>query len=568
MKNIIYLHMVIFALYVSCSENKDSGSLCGNGKLDNGEDCEKSSTLILPHIFSRHCEDYGYYKNADINCKDCRLDFTPCLGMGQCGDGVLNENEECDGDVFRHEDCIAAGHYSGFLSCNDDCTYDLSNCARCGDGIIQAEQGEVCDSDVVTEDCPAELNFGQDPACSADCKSHDFTPCGTAIYSFGRHEKILSLGLSASGNIIISGQTGGEFDGNSNVDPECVEFDIKQRIYDSCESSRCYYCLDAFAAEINSRGDIIKSNQWGSNKDETSSIIQGQLSSSPAFFYISGNLNVRAPDDFSYECHLETSFELTTGTTQLVTFNDDFSVSSSFMPEGFLNNNTLKRLDEDRLLSIYASSYIKPFLQVTSISSETLQNQFLWNEGELLTDYGLIGNNYLIVEKKGTRNFRIYELVNITNGLKQEIHSENAGDAFGNYNNYANISENDRKTVRIIGTDLSDGLLVIKDLDEYGTITSQVKYPEFPHFYLEPPAVAQFYKFISLKSNGSAIVYSLYSTPGTVIIHFRPDGTVGNYYFDNIEVTSILYHNGHLFIGGFWGNGFDFMYGKIIRLNL
>ncbi len=103
----------------------DIGDLCGNGvcNLLNGED-------------SSNCAE------------DCF-----------CGDGVVDDSEECDGGNLNFRSCSSFGYNSGSLSCSN-CAYDTSGCSNeqsdsgdddssCGDGICDAS--ETCGSCV--EDC-------------------------------------------------------------------------------------------------------------------------------------------------------------------------------------------------------------------------------------------------------------------------------------------------------------------------------------------------------------------------------------------------------------------------------
>lgn len=65
--------------------------------------------------------------------------------MPVCGDGVVEDIEECDGLNLHAETCFTLGFSSGMLACTLNCTFDKSGCFRqgCGDGIVQ--NGEECD---------------------------------------------------------------------------------------------------------------------------------------------------------------------------------------------------------------------------------------------------------------------------------------------------------------------------------------------------------------------------------------------------------------------------------------
>ncbi|MBU1240135.1 hypothetical protein KJ865_10550, partial [Myxococcota bacterium] len=64
-----------------------------------------------------------------------------------CGDMVVDPGEECDGYNHGGLFCQELGYYGGVLSCNDDCTLDISRClpyGRCGDQTVQP-LNESCD---------------------------------------------------------------------------------------------------------------------------------------------------------------------------------------------------------------------------------------------------------------------------------------------------------------------------------------------------------------------------------------------------------------------------------------
>jgi cysteine-rich repeat protein len=67
---------------------------------------------------------------------------------------VLGSEEDCEGDLFRWDDCIALGFSAGDLACNDDCTFNLDDCS----GTESCRDGEDNDGDgladcVDTDDC-------------------------------------------------------------------------------------------------------------------------------------------------------------------------------------------------------------------------------------------------------------------------------------------------------------------------------------------------------------------------------------------------------------------------------
>ncbi|MBZ9569748.1 hypothetical protein KJA16_02395 [Patescibacteria group bacterium] len=51
-----------------------------------------------------------------------------------CGDGVREGSEQCDKADLGGETCESRGYTGGTLSCNDDCTFDTSDCTSPGGG--------------------------------------------------------------------------------------------------------------------------------------------------------------------------------------------------------------------------------------------------------------------------------------------------------------------------------------------------------------------------------------------------------------------------------------------------
>lgn len=122
---------------------------CGNGIVDGRDTCDDGQ------------------QNSDTEPDGCRSN---CM-KAWCGDGVADSGEECDGDDIRASICSDFDHKPPYhrsisndnwdsprLTCNFDCTIDLSDCKYCGDGITQSPQ-EQCDDG----------NDANDDGCNTDC---------------------------------------------------------------------------------------------------------------------------------------------------------------------------------------------------------------------------------------------------------------------------------------------------------------------------------------------------------------------------------------------------------------
>ena len=83
----------------------------------------------------------------------------------RCGDGILADAEECE-PALLSETCESLGYRGGVLLCSSECTYDISNCEYCGNGVV--EPGELCDGPLPDIGC-SELEFGAVAGGSVSC---------------------------------------------------------------------------------------------------------------------------------------------------------------------------------------------------------------------------------------------------------------------------------------------------------------------------------------------------------------------------------------------------------------
>ena len=149
---------------------------CGNGKLDEFEQCDDGNNVgfdgCTAHCVKELCGDGviqpinfdGIAEKCDdgaqnANIKDrCR---TNCQ-LPRCGDGVQDSREECDlgqgnshgfagCDTYCRSVICGDGEVTGAEQCDDANQSNSDLCSnsciptRCGDGIVQAARGEVCD---------------------------------------------------------------------------------------------------------------------------------------------------------------------------------------------------------------------------------------------------------------------------------------------------------------------------------------------------------------------------------------------------------------------------------------
>ena len=107
---------------------------CGNNQLDDDEVCD--GTLFRGGVLS--CSEYsGSFNTGMLSCtSECEIDDSTCgnIQLSECGNNYLNDNEDCDGSLFKNNatSCSSWNEYynTGNVSCHD-CTIDYSNCKYC-----------------------------------------------------------------------------------------------------------------------------------------------------------------------------------------------------------------------------------------------------------------------------------------------------------------------------------------------------------------------------------------------------------------------------------------------------
>lgn len=88
--------------------------MCGDGIIQDGEDCDASATGEAT------CQTLGF-DTGQVVCKACKYDTTLCVK--RCGNGVLDLGESCDGTLN-----VPACTNWGFNACSDSCVVDTRRC--------------------------------------------------------------------------------------------------------------------------------------------------------------------------------------------------------------------------------------------------------------------------------------------------------------------------------------------------------------------------------------------------------------------------------------------------------
>jgi hypothetical protein len=150
----------------------DGGPVCGNGIIEADEQCDGEA------LGGEDCATQGFLGGA-LGCSgDCTLDTSRCVAP-VCGNGTIEGGESCDGADLGGESCQSQGFDGGVLACAGDCTLDASACTMvtCGNGVIEA--GEVCDGASLGGQTCVLQGFGGGGvlACAAGCAAFDTSGC-------------------------------------------------------------------------------------------------------------------------------------------------------------------------------------------------------------------------------------------------------------------------------------------------------------------------------------------------------------------------------------------------------
>jgi len=156
----------------------DGGGECGNGIIEAGEECDGRD------LDGEDCVTQGFPDGGALGCADdCTFDTSNCTTVEpMCGDGAINApGEECDGADLNGQDCTTQGFDGGELGCADDCSFDISGCMDtpppCGNGAL--DPGEACDgANLDGETCVTQgFPGGGTLACNDNCLGFDTSAC-------------------------------------------------------------------------------------------------------------------------------------------------------------------------------------------------------------------------------------------------------------------------------------------------------------------------------------------------------------------------------------------------------
>ncbi|MBC8072057.1 MAG: hypothetical protein IAG13_27290 [Deltaproteobacteria bacterium] len=237
----------------SSGSSTETGDLCGNDMLDDGEVCDGSD------LAGQDCASQDF-DGGTLGCNaSCSAFDTSMCTLADCGDGMISGRETCDGVDLGGATCESLGYDAGTLACAPSCAaFNFTGCSECGDN--NQNGSEVCDGDDFNgATCETEGFAGGTLTCAADCSGFD------------------TLGCDACGNGVIDAD--GEIcDSPDFAGANCLDYGFTAGLLactDNCgtiDASGCFDGDDCVEEDIGS--DVGNAVASGSNVGEDNDVAE------------------------------------------------------------------------------------------------------------------------------------------------------------------------------------------------------------------------------------------------------------------------------------------------------
>ena len=225
MKKVFVFSCISLCLLMAagCNDDANEGikTSCGDGVLNNDEICDGTEFAEGVKV----CPEGLVLKNADaFACTaTCGVDFTKACAAPTCGDGDLSGAELCDGDKFRSgvKLCPAGMEEveEPVYTCTDTCLIDISLACR----VKSDGQGDKCENLCGN----GELNEGE--LCDGDAFADGAKACpdGMILVDEDAFACTAYCGIDFSQACVVPSCGNGQLDDNEICDGEAFADDVQ-----------------------------------------------------------------------------------------------------------------------------------------------------------------------------------------------------------------------------------------------------------------------------------------------------------------------------------------------------
>lgn len=207
------LFFAVCVLAAGCDSGTDHSDVCGDGILGEHEACDGA---LVREGATAYCPNGAQANMALVKCTDaCTLDLTAACATATpnvCGNGVVEEGEQCDGRVVSVKANCESPDYEK-LQCINCKIVDLGVCPKaekpegtCGNGVV--DEGEICDGNHIpaaARQCPNNMSVNLNPLwqCTDSCQVLDVSKAChlTALCGNGK----LDTGEACDGDMMADG---------------------------------------------------------------------------------------------------------------------------------------------------------------------------------------------------------------------------------------------------------------------------------------------------------------------------------------------------------------------------
>ena len=217
----------VAALALACGDDTDPVEASASGTETASSTGETTVSTTVSASVSESNSGTSESDTNETSVDDTTTDAVDTDG-GRCGDGEIDDDEQCDGRDLGGASCESLGVGRGVLSCAGDCTFDTSLC--------EDDAGDCCEANG-SPSC-------EDVTCESIVCAADASCCDT--------EWTQSCADLATASCPICGELGEGDCCATNASPGCADLTCQQIVCASdpacCTNVWSQACADAAAA--------------------------------------------------------------------------------------------------------------------------------------------------------------------------------------------------------------------------------------------------------------------------------------------------------------------------------